>query len=177
LRSCQLHDRGRAALDQSGRAGNRFCGPRTHASRVPADLRRARGGAAEELSTGGGGGCLTLDLATDVCQDWHLRNTLGISCRQPHLRRVLKNSKIAGLRKSSKCSALAISAAARHGRIDTRASDRFCGKSPIGAGMSPPIWNKLIVRVVVTWMKVERRNGTCSMASSWRVQAWRHSSR
>jgi hypothetical protein len=41
----------------------------------------------------------------------------------------LKNSKIAGLRKSRKCSALAISAAARRCRIDTRASDRFCGNS------------------------------------------------
>jgi hypothetical protein len=42
---------------------------------------------------------------------------------------VLKNSKIAGLRKSRKCSALAISAAARRCRIDTRASDCFCGNS------------------------------------------------
>jgi hypothetical protein len=42
---------------------------------------------------------------------------------------VLKNSKIAVLRKSRKCSALAISAAAGHGRIDTSASDRFCGNS------------------------------------------------
>jgi hypothetical protein len=42
---------------------------------------------------------------------------------------VLKNSKIAGLRKSRKCSALATSAAARRCRIDTRASDRFCGNS------------------------------------------------
>jgi hypothetical protein len=40
---------------------------------------------------------------------------------------VLKNSKIAGLRKSRKCSALAISAAARLCRIDMSASDRFCG--------------------------------------------------
>jgi hypothetical protein len=40
---------------------------------------------------------------------------------------VLKNSKFAGLRKSRKCSALAISAAARLCRIDTSASDRFCG--------------------------------------------------
>jgi hypothetical protein len=39
---------------------------------------------------------------------------------------VLKNSKIVGLRKSRKCSALAISAAARFFRIDTRASDSFC---------------------------------------------------
>jgi transcriptional regulator with XRE-family HTH domain len=39
----------------------------------------------------------------------------------------LKNSKIAGLRKSRKCSALAISAAARLCRIDMSASDRFCG--------------------------------------------------
>jgi hypothetical protein len=39
---------------------------------------------------------------------------------------VLKNSKIAGLRKSRKCSALAISAAARLFRIDTRASDSSC---------------------------------------------------
>jgi hypothetical protein len=42
---------------------------------------------------------------------------------------VLKNSKIAGLRKSRKCSALAISASARRCRIDTRASDGFCGNS------------------------------------------------
>ena len=42
---------------------------------------------------------------------------------------VLKNSKIAGLRKSRKCSASAISAAARLCRIDTRTSDRFCGNS------------------------------------------------
>jgi hypothetical protein len=41
-------------------------------------------------------------------------------------RMVLKNSKFAGLRKSRKCSALPISAAARLCRIDTRASDRFC---------------------------------------------------
>jgi hypothetical protein len=47
---------------------------------------------------------------------------------------VLKNSKIAGLRKSHKCSAFAISAAARRCRIDTRASDRFCGNS---CGPSP----------------------------------------
>jgi hypothetical protein len=40
---------------------------------------------------------------------------------------VLKNSKIAGLRKSRKCSASAISAAARLCKIDTRASDHFCG--------------------------------------------------
>ena len=40
---------------------------------------------------------------------------------------VLKNSKIATLRESRKCCALAISAAARLRRIDTRASDRFCG--------------------------------------------------
>jgi len=40
---------------------------------------------------------------------------------------VLKNSKIAGFRKSRKRSALAISAAVRLCRIDTRASDRFCG--------------------------------------------------
>src|SRR5207244_12415428 len=40
---------------------------------------------------------------------------------------VLKNSKIAGLRKSRECSALAISTAARLRRIDTSASDRFCG--------------------------------------------------
>jgi hypothetical protein len=40
---------------------------------------------------------------------------------------VLKNSKIAWLRKSRKCSASAISAAARSCRIDTKASDRFCG--------------------------------------------------
>jgi hypothetical protein len=40
---------------------------------------------------------------------------------------VLKNSKIAGHRKSRKCSASAISAAARSCRIDTKASDRFCG--------------------------------------------------
>jgi hypothetical protein len=40
---------------------------------------------------------------------------------------VLKNSKIARLRKSRKCSALAISAAARHCRIDTTASDGFWG--------------------------------------------------
>ena len=38
---------------------------------------------------------------------------------------VLKNSKIAGLQKSCKCSALAISAAARLCRIDASASDRF----------------------------------------------------
>ena len=38
---------------------------------------------------------------------------------------VLKNSKIAGLRQSRKCSALAISAAARLCRIDTNASDPF----------------------------------------------------
>ena len=36
-----------------------FAGPRTHAPRVPAGLRRTRGGLAEECSTGGGGGCLT----------------------------------------------------------------------------------------------------------------------
>ena len=42
---------------------------------------------------------------------------------------VLKNSKIAGLRKSRKCNALAISAAARRCRIETRASHRFCGNS------------------------------------------------
>jgi hypothetical protein len=42
---------------------------------------------------------------------------------------VLKNSKIAGLRKSRKCSALAIFAAARCCNIGTRASDRFCGNS------------------------------------------------
>jgi hypothetical protein len=40
---------------------------------------------------------------------------------------VLQNSKIAELRKSSKCSALAILATARLCRIDTSASDRFCG--------------------------------------------------
>jgi hypothetical protein len=40
---------------------------------------------------------------------------------------VLKNPKIAGLRKSRKCSALTISAAARLCRIETRAKDRFCG--------------------------------------------------
>jgi len=40
---------------------------------------------------------------------------------------VLKNPKIAGLRKSRKCSALAIFAAARLRRIDARASDRFWG--------------------------------------------------
>jgi hypothetical protein len=40
---------------------------------------------------------------------------------------VLKNSKMAGLRKSRKCSALAVSAAARLCRIDASASDRFCG--------------------------------------------------
>jgi hypothetical protein len=40
---------------------------------------------------------------------------------------VLKNSKIARLRKSRKCSVLMISAAATPCRIDTRASDRFCG--------------------------------------------------
>src|SRR5882724_4890663 len=39
---------------------------------------------------------------------------------------VLKNSKIARLRKSRKCSVLTISAAARLCRIDARASDRFC---------------------------------------------------
>jgi hypothetical protein len=38
---------------------------------------------------------------------------------------VLKNSKIAKLRKSRQCSALALSAAARLSRTDTRASDRF----------------------------------------------------
>jgi len=38
---------------------------------------------------------------------------------------VLKNSKIADLRKSRKCSALAISATARLCRIDTNASDPF----------------------------------------------------
>ena len=44
---------------------------------------------------------------------------------------VLKNSKIAGLRKSRKCSSLAISAAARLCRIDTRASDRFRGNDVV----------------------------------------------
>ena len=44
-----------------------------------------------------------------------------------YARIVLKNSKIAVLRKSRKCSALAISTAARLCKIDTRASDRFCG--------------------------------------------------
>ena len=38
---------------------------------------------------------------------------------------VLKNSKIAGLRKTRKCSALAVSAAARLRRKDTSAGDRF----------------------------------------------------
>jgi hypothetical protein len=49
-----------------------------------------------------------------------------------HVRKVpivLKKSKIAELRKSRECSALAISAGARHGRIDTRASDRLCDNS------------------------------------------------
>jgi hypothetical protein len=40
---------------------------------------------------------------------------------------VLKNSKIEGLRKSRKFSALAILAAVRLCRIDTSASGRFCG--------------------------------------------------
>jgi hypothetical protein len=48
--------------------------------------------------------------------------TLG---RAPVHYPMLKNSKIAGLRKSRKCSASAISPAARSRRIDTRASDRF----------------------------------------------------
>ena len=56
---------------------------------------------------------------------------------------VLKNSKIAGPRKSRKCSALAISAAARRCRIDTRASDRFCGNScgpsPRSKGNAPAV--------------------------------------
>ena len=47
---------------------------------------------------------------------------------------VLKNSKIARLRKSRNCSALAFSAIARHCRIDTSTSDRFngnlCGPPP-----------------------------------------------
>jgi hypothetical protein len=47
---------------------------------------------------------------------------------------VLKNSEFAGLRKSRKCSALAISAAAGRCKIDTRAGDRFCGNS---CGPSP----------------------------------------
>jgi hypothetical protein len=38
---------------------------------------------------------------------------------------VLKNSKIAGPRKSRKCSALAISATARLRKLDTSASNRF----------------------------------------------------
>jgi hypothetical protein len=42
---------------------------------------------------------------------------------------VLKNSKTAGLRKSRECSVLAISAAARRCRIDTRACDLFYGNS------------------------------------------------
>jgi hypothetical protein len=45
---------------------------------------------------------------------------------------VLKNSKITGLRKSRKCSALAISAAARLCRIDTGATQQFHG-GPIAA--------------------------------------------
>jgi hypothetical protein len=39
---------------------------------------------------------------------------------------VLKNSKIMRLRKSRERSALAVSAAARLYRFDTRVSDRFC---------------------------------------------------
>jgi len=40
---------------------------------------------------------------------------------------MLKNSKIAALGKSRKCSALAISAAARLCKIDTSAGHHFCG--------------------------------------------------
>jgi hypothetical protein len=40
---------------------------------------------------------------------------------------VLKNSKIARLRKSRKCCVLSISAAATLCRIDMKAGDRFCG--------------------------------------------------
>jgi hypothetical protein len=58
---------------------------------------------------------------------------------------VLKNSKIARLRKSRKCSVLMISAAATPCRIDTRASDRFCGNFAAqimqlnGAPPGPPV--------------------------------------
>src|SRR5258705_4034601 len=56
---------------------------------------------------------------------------------------LLKNLKIGGLRKSRKCSALAISAAARRCRIDTRASDHFwgnsCGPSPRSERDAPAV--------------------------------------
>ena len=56
---------------------------------------------------------------------------------------VLKNSKIAGLRKSRKRSVLAISTTARRCRINTRASDRFygssCGPSPRSESDAPAV--------------------------------------
>jgi hypothetical protein len=56
---------------------------------------------------------------------------------------LLKKSKIERLRKSRECSALAISAAARRCRIDTRVSDRSCGNScgpsPRGERDSPAV--------------------------------------
>jgi hypothetical protein len=57
------------------------------------------------------------------------RTTFPHSARGRFWRIVLKNSKIVGLRKSRKCNALAIFAAARCCRIDTRANDRICGNS------------------------------------------------
>src|SRR5882757_5637671 len=52
-------------------------------------------------------------------------NPIGnVRCEALH-RIVLKNSKIAGLRKSRKCRILTISATARLCRIDTNVSDRF----------------------------------------------------
>jgi len=59
-------------------------------------------------------------------QVWGLSAVVGEAKDVRFWRIVLKNSKFAGLRKSRKCSALPISAAARLCRIDTRASDRFC---------------------------------------------------
>lgn len=56
-----------------------------------------------------------------------IRRMSGYGMDDRSWRIVLKNSKIAGLRKSRKRSAMAISAAARCCRIDTRAIDRFCG--------------------------------------------------
>ena len=68
------HDGGGPALGKIGRAGNGFCGPRTHASCLPADLRRARGGVAEKCSTGGSRGRLTSAQATGRHQDYCLRS-------------------------------------------------------------------------------------------------------
>jgi hypothetical protein len=74
-------------------------------------------------------------ISTDFCNKIGTKRTSGnVRPMSAFGWIVLKNSKIAWLRKSRKCSTLAISVAARLGRTGTSSGHRFCG---IRCGPSP----------------------------------------